>query len=72
MLLFEADEPNHVEPFDEADLERKVAALLVHQSQFRSTHGIDMPSDGDQRARFAARIADASAGGERFHHLAEL
>lgn len=72
LLLFEADEPDHVEPFDAVHLERKVAALLEHQSQFRSTHGIDMPTDPDQRARFATRISDASAGGERFRHLAEL
>ncbi|MBW8827116.1 MAG: PIG-L family deacetylase, partial [Acidobacteria bacterium] len=38
LLLFEADEPNHVEPFDDDHLERKVAALLEHRSQFRSTH----------------------------------
>ncbi len=72
LLLFEADEPNHVEPFDDDHLERKVAALLEHRSQFRSTHGIDLPSDPAQLASFATRIADASVGGEQFRHLAEL
>jgi LmbE family N-acetylglucosaminyl deacetylase len=40
MLLWEADEPNHVENVD-GWLETKVAALLAHRSQYRSTMGID-------------------------------
>lgn len=44
LLLFEADEPDHVE--DVADhVDRKVAALLSHTSQLRSTMGIDESAD---------------------------
>jgi LmbE family N-acetylglucosaminyl deacetylase len=39
MLLWEADEPNHVEDADGL-LEVKLAALLAHRSQYRSTMGI--------------------------------
>ena len=40
LLLWEADEPNHVE--DVADfVETKIAALLAHESQYESTMGID-------------------------------
>jgi len=40
MLLWEADEPNHVEKAD-GMLDVKVAALLAHRSQYRSTMGIE-------------------------------
>lgn len=40
MLLWEADEPNHVESA-EVMVGVKVAALLAHRSQYRSTMGID-------------------------------
>jgi len=40
MLLWEADEPNHVERAD-GMLDVKVAALLAHRSQHRSTMGIE-------------------------------
>jgi LmbE family N-acetylglucosaminyl deacetylase len=45
MLLWEADEPNHVEKV-EGLLETKVAALLAHRSQYRSTMGIDDSGPG--------------------------
>src|SRR4029077_13534614 len=44
LLLWEADEPYHVEDVG-AHLETKVAALLAHHSQFRSTMGIDDEAD---------------------------
>jgi LmbE family N-acetylglucosaminyl deacetylase len=56
LLLWEADEANHVEVADEAALEAKVAALLEHRSQFATTHGITDEADHDQSARFAARV----------------
>lgn len=55
LLLWEADEVNHVEVADEAALEAKVAALLEHRSQFVTTHGITDEADADQLAAFAAR-----------------
>ena len=57
LLLFEADEPDHVE--DVAGFEdAKVEALLAHESQFETTMVIDIDHtgahDADQRATFAA------------------
>jgi len=61
LLLWEADEPDHVEDVGD-HLETKVAALLAHRSQFRSTMGIaDDAPDGDVdrfRRRVAAKAAD--------------
>ena len=56
LLLWEADEANHVETADEAALEAKVAALLEHRSQFVTTHGITDEGDREQHAAFAARV----------------
>lgn len=63
LLLFEAEAPDHVEDV-EGFLERKVAALLAHRSQWRSTMGIDDHAGGDhrteQREAFEERILDAA------------
>ena len=56
LLLWEADEPNHVEAADEAALHAKVEALLEHRSQLVTTHGITDPSDPAQLARFSDRV----------------
>ncbi len=86
MLLWEADEPNHVENAD-GMLEIKLAALLAHRSQYRSTMGIggDRASEtspsADDVAAFRAVVEQqlaahgALAGlpaGEAFHLLSEL
>jgi LmbE family N-acetylglucosaminyl deacetylase len=57
LLLWEADEPDHVElvPSDEV-VEAKLAALLAHESQFRSTMKIDDTSSADQVAAFRTRV----------------
>jgi LmbE family N-acetylglucosaminyl deacetylase len=55
LLLWEADDPNHVEVADDAAIEAKVGALLEHRSQFVTTHGITDPTDAAQLAAFAAR-----------------
>ncbi|MCX7619720.1 MAG: PIG-L family deacetylase [Acidimicrobiales bacterium] len=55
LLLFEADEPDHVEDvcgFAEA----KIAALLAHKSQYRSTMFIEPTDDGAQLEAFRQRI----------------
>jgi LmbE family N-acetylglucosaminyl deacetylase len=64
LLLFEADEPDHVERLGEADVARKLAALEAHRSQMRSTMHVDVgsPSAGDQLAAFHRRIRDRLAG----------
>ena len=63
LLLFEADEPDHVEEADEAALERKLAALEAHRSQFRSTMRVDAddPEAGAQLAAFRRRVRDRLA-----------
>jgi LmbE family N-acetylglucosaminyl deacetylase len=79
LLLWEADEPNHVEDVT-AFVETKVAALLAHESQLRSTMGIDegAPSevaDFDARVRRQLGAHGALAQlpyGESFHLITEL
>jgi LmbE family N-acetylglucosaminyl deacetylase len=86
MLLWEADEPNHVENAG-GMVEIKVAALLAHRSQYRSTMGIEgngSPGTGgsaDEIAAFRARIDDQLAdhgrlagvpAGEAFRLLTEI
>jgi LmbE family N-acetylglucosaminyl deacetylase len=80
LLLWEADEPDHVEDVG-AHLETKVAALLAHRSQFPSTMGIDDDASVEQVERFRRRMADEAvehgraggvAYGERFKALRNL
>jgi LmbE family N-acetylglucosaminyl deacetylase len=64
LLLWEADEPDHVEDITDY-LDTKLAALMAHRSQFRSTMNIDDPASEDQVAAFRKKITDrASAHGE--------
>jgi LmbE family N-acetylglucosaminyl deacetylase len=55
LLLWEADEPNHVEDVT-AFVDTKVAALLQHRSQFRSTMGIEDPDATDDIDEFRTRV----------------
>jgi len=80
LLLWEADEPDHVEDVG-AHLQTKVAALLAHRSQYRSTMSIDDDTDDKQVERFRRRVADTAADqgrpvgvayGERFKALRDL
>lgn len=65
LLLFEADEVNHVESLTEGDLDAKVRALLSHASQFETTMNITDANDRAQLERFAASIREqAVAAGE--------
>ena len=80
LLLWEAEEPDHVESvigFAAA----KLAALLAHESQLRSTMDITDVSDEEQVAAFGARVEDrlrehgAVAGiaqGEAFRAMRDL
>jgi LmbE family N-acetylglucosaminyl deacetylase len=62
LLLFEADEPDHVEPADDEAAARKLAALEAHRSQLLSTMGVDVDSDegeaqlSDFRSRVRQRL----------------
>jgi LmbE family N-acetylglucosaminyl deacetylase len=58
LLLFEADEPDHVELADDEAAARKLAALEAHRSQLLSTMGVDLDSDeGEtQLSEFRSRV----------------
>ena len=61
LLLWEADEPNHVEDVA-AGVERKLAALEAHESQFESTmHAADERELDAFRQRIRARLAELGA-----------
>ena len=81
LLLFEADEADHVEVAEAGDLERKLDALLAHRSQHRSTMFVDEHDDGTQLAAFRQRVLDRAAEhgalvgaelGEAFHAIRDL
>jgi LmbE family N-acetylglucosaminyl deacetylase len=57
LLLFEAEVVDHVEDAGPG-FDAKLAALLAHRTQWRSTMGIeaDSPHEADQRQAFEARI----------------
>ncbi len=57
LLLFEAQDPDHVEDVTGFE-ETKLAALLAHRSQFRSTMGIDDASADDEVRAFRRRVID--------------
>lgn len=61
LLLWEADEPNHVETLSERALIAKLDALKEHHSQYRSTMDISDPADPEQVRRFEARIRGRAA-----------
>jgi LmbE family N-acetylglucosaminyl deacetylase len=79
MLLWEADEPNHVESVDGL-LDVKVAALLAHESQHGTTMGIDGTAGAGDTAFRASMEAQLAAhgqvaglhAGEAFRLLTEL
>jgi LmbE family N-acetylglucosaminyl deacetylase len=79
LLLWEADEVDHVEDV-ESVLDRKLAALLAHRSQWQSTMGIDADREAEERAfetRIRERAADAGAAagvslGEAFKRIDRL
>jgi len=66
LLLFEADVVDHLESVEHW-LDAKLAALLCHRSQWRSTMGIDAtsPELEDQLAAFEHRVrTEAAVAGE--------
>jgi LmbE family N-acetylglucosaminyl deacetylase len=79
LLLWEADEPNHVEDVS-AFVETKIAALMAHESQFESTMGIEEGAAGEfdafssrlhDQLRQHGRLADLEYG-ESFHLVTEI
>lgn len=80
LLLWEADEADHVEDVTD-HLDTKVAALLAHRSQYRSTMDIDDETSVDQLERFRHRITEQATEqgqpvgvsyGEQFKAILEL
>ncbi len=80
LLLWEADEPDHIEDVG-GHLETKLSALLCHRSQYRSTMQIEEASVIADTERFRQKIAERAAdmgrpagigAGERFKVLREL
>lgn len=80
LLLFEADEPDHVEDVS-GFVEAKVDALMAHRSQFVTTHDIPDDDDGTAaeafRQKVLARAAQVGArtgvpAGEAFKALTAL
>lgn len=80
ILLWEADEVDHVEDVA-GHADAKVAALLEHRSQYRSTHEIDDPDDAAQVEAFSRRIHERLAEmgalggvevGEAFKHIGRV
>jgi LmbE family N-acetylglucosaminyl deacetylase len=55
LLLWEADEIDHVEDAD-GHVDAKLRALFAHESQFRSTHDITDTTDESQVAAFRERV----------------
>ncbi len=79
-LLFEADEPDHVEDIT-GFVDAKVDALLAHISQFITTHSIPADDDGTAAEAFGKRMRDQAeavgsitgvACGEAFKILSNL
>jgi LmbE family N-acetylglucosaminyl deacetylase len=68
LLLFEADEPDHLEDVD-AHVDAKLAALLEHRSQYRSTMHIDDPDDAGQVTAFRHKVLDRMTWAGRAHGL---
>ena len=71
LLLFEADEPDHVEPVTEAGIGAKLAALESHRSQYESTMFItdDPTASAAEQLRFRAEVRAATVDGERFRFM---
>ncbi len=62
LLLFEADEADHAEDVT-GWADSKLAALLEHRSQYRSTMHIEPDDDGSQLAAFRKLVVDRLAEG---------
>lgn len=60
LLLWEADEPDLLVDVS-AHVDRKLAALLAHTSQLRSTMDVDDPADGEAVDRFRRRVLEKLA-----------
>lgn len=60
LLLWEADEADHVEDIS-SSLDSKLSALLCHRSQLLTTMDIDDEANAEQREAFISRITERAA-----------
>ncbi len=60
LLLWEADEPDHVEDIG-ASIDRKIAALLEHRSQYETTMDVDDVNAVEQLEAFREKIRNRAA-----------
>jgi LmbE family N-acetylglucosaminyl deacetylase len=70
LLLWEADEPDHVEDVGNY-IEPKLTALLAHRSQFRSTMHIDDAGAEDEVEAFRSRVRSRLAAHGNLAGLAQ-
>lgn len=61
LLLFESEEPDHVEVLESRHVDAKIDALLAHESQHESTMIISGDDDGSEAAAFAERVRTEAA-----------
>jgi LmbE family N-acetylglucosaminyl deacetylase len=66
LLLFEADEPDHLEDVT-SSIDAKLAALLEHRSQYESTMAIADPSDAAQVDAFRQEVLSRLVRTDRGH-----
>ena len=66
VLLFECEEPDHLELVCAVDIAAKIRALLAHESQFESTHGISSVNSVAEREVFAESIREESRNFDRW------
>lgn len=58
ILLWEADDPDHVETITEEIFSTKLAALKCHASQYETTMGVSQLDDPSQMTAFEQRLRD--------------
>jgi LmbE family N-acetylglucosaminyl deacetylase len=69
LLLWEADEPDHVEDID-GFFEKKLESLLAHRSQYVTTMEIDADDTGEALERFRKKMAERAGEHGRLAGLA--
>ncbi len=69
LLLFEADEPNHLEVLDPAHQATKVRSLLAHASQYKSTMGIEISTGSSENELGSDRSPWAELSSKVHRHM---
>ena len=69
LLLWEADEPDHVESID-GFLDQKTHALLAHESQYETTHRVTDQTSTEQLTAFRSAVEDRGRQAGRLANIA--